>query len=333
MKKIKLLNILLTAVIFFNILSVTATAQPDDEFLDLYKAYFEDDNIIEVKPSSHTLIYSDHYNCYNVTKRLLDFCRIAIFTDTEIDMDLSELTDKMGYPPDMFSISYDFSKDLEEQFVKITFYTQEYDINSDIAKKLYDLLKAKYKIFYAYVYTYTEPVSETQAIVWDNFYLLDEFGYQVKTDEQLSKKQINRLRDEIIAGNFSDVADVDDDGKFIIYEQASEAEKLRFALWLREKYGYYARISYNIGAGMYILPSAETEVLHYTELPGDVNNNNYVNFMDAKALQEYLLSGSTDNISDDTIRYQCFNLKNADLTGDGVIDVFDLVLLRKIIIG
>ena len=47
-------------------------------------------------------------------------------------------------------------------------------------------------------------------------------------------------------------------------------------------------------------------------------------------MEKYILSGSS--IDYDGAPYMCFNVKNADLTSDGVIDVFDLVLLRKQII-
>lgn len=316
----------------FNIFSATATAQPDDEFLDLYKAYFEDNNIIEIEPSSNILIYSNKYNCYAVTKRLSDFCDIYIFTGAETDIDLSELTDKMGYSPDMFSISSEYYRNSKTQFIEITFYTQDYNIKSDISRKLYDLLKAEYKIKYAYIRTYNELASETQGIDWDNFYTTDEFGYEVTTDEQLSKKQILKLKEAIASNNFTDVAEINDDGKIIINEKSSDIERLRFALWLREKYGYYATTAEDVGGKLYYNPPASTiEVIHYTELSGDVNNDNHIDIDDINMLHDYILKGTyrTDLIKP----YECFNVKNADLTEDGVIDIFDLVLLKKQITG
>lgn len=54
---------------------------------------------------------------------------------------------------------------------------------------------------------------------------------------------------------------------------------------------------------------------------GDCNNDGYVNIADAVMLQKYLLGSGT-----------LTNWKNADLCKDDCIDVFDMVLMRKMLI-
>lgn len=54
---------------------------------------------------------------------------------------------------------------------------------------------------------------------------------------------------------------------------------------------------------------------------GDCNNDGYVNIADAVMLQKYLLGSGT-----------LTNWKNADLCKDDCIDVFDMVLMRKLLI-
>ncbi|MDE6538560.1 MAG: leucine-rich repeat protein [Ruminococcus sp.] len=57
---------------------------------------------------------------------------------------------------------------------------------------------------------------------------------------------------------------------------------------------------------------------------GDMNGDNSVNVADAVFLQNYILGGQ--ELSEE-------QYKNADLTGDGYVDSFDMVLLRKKIIN
>ena len=56
------------------------------------------------------------------------------------------------------------------------------------------------------------------------------------------------------------------------------------------------------------------------EKTGDLNGDNEFNISDVLTLQKYLLGGSDTEITD---------WKQADLNSDGVLDVFDLVLMRK----
>ncbi|MDE6797608.1 MAG: leucine-rich repeat protein, partial [Ruminococcus sp.] len=56
---------------------------------------------------------------------------------------------------------------------------------------------------------------------------------------------------------------------------------------------------------------------------GDLNSNGSVNIADAVLLQRHLLGGYI--LTEE-------QFKNADLTGDGVVDAFDMILLRRMII-
>lgn len=318
MKKIKLLSILFIVVIL-TMSPMTAIAQSDDELLDLYTAYFGDNTVIEID----SITSKDGRSTYNIKQKPFDFCNIAIPSDTEIEIDLSELIDSISYKSSIYSISCNFEKDLEVERVFINFLTDSHEINRVIAQRVYEVLKEKYNIGYAYIRLDSQIASVTQTVTWSSFLGTDEFGYLVTTDEQLSKKQIYRLREAITSNNFDDVATVDDDGNIIIYDSVSEVEKLKFALWFKEEYGFKIEPRSNDTSYQYNV----TEVIHYTEIPGDVNNDNIVNYRDIGILKYYLLRGVYDGY--DTRPQTTFNVKNADLNEDGVIDVFDLVLLRQ----
>lgn len=321
MRKIKLINLFIILVVLLNTFSTTVIAQPNDELLDLYKTYFEDTTVVGIT----SVTSKDGHSTYNIKQKPLDYCNIDIPSDTAIEIDLSTLIDDVDYPSSLYSISCNFKKDWEEENIFITFLTSNHETNRAIAKKIYNILKEKYNIGSAYVCLDSQITSNTQLITWSSFRGTDEFGYPVTTDEQLSKKQIYQLRKAITANNFTDVATVDDDGKVIVNESVSEVEKLKFALWFKEEYGFKVVTRNSDTSYQY----NTTEVIHYTELSGDVDNDNIVTYRDIEMLRYYLFYGNIDGY--DTRPQVTFNVKNADLTADGVIDVFDLVLLRQLL--
>ncbi|MDE5582375.1 MAG: hypothetical protein K2J08_01535 [Ruminococcus sp.] len=65
---------------------------------------------------------------------------------------------------------------------------------------------------------------------------------------------------------------------------------------------------------------------HWTEkiIKGDCNNDEVFNLADAVILQKWLLADSSVTLK---------NWKNADLCEDNKLDVFDLVMMKKQLIG
>ena len=241
-------------------------AQDDAELLDLYRKYYEDETIIEVNCTG-TEDYGDSY--YDFVKKPQDYGRIAFSADSEVELNLTELTDSTGYSGDMFSLSSYFSEDSKTQTLKITFSSQEHELNYNIAYEFNKILKEKYNVASSFVCLDAEPFSRTQRVMWNVLSKRDEFGHSVSPDEELTKKQIENIRNEITANNFA--ASIDDEGKITFNSSASETEKFRFALWLKEEYGFSVSTMTNGMADD--ITYNTTEIMHYTELSGDVNND------------------------------------------------------------
>lgn len=317
----KILNLIFGIILSLYIFSVPVFAQSDNELTELCKKYFEDESIIDVEYTDNEYGVS-----YKFTKKPLDYSNISFSIDSEIKFDAKELADIINCNSNLFTLSSYFNNDYKKQTLTITFSTQEHELNKSISLKLYEVLKEKYNIISAFTCLDAQNTSEDERIMWNLFYGKDEFGYKVSTEEQFSKKQINNIRNEISLNNFA--VTVDDNGKIVFDESASEIEKFQFALWFKNEYGYSVQV---INNGLsYASQYDTTIVMHYTELYGDVNNDNKVSISDAVMMQRYLLSETDDEYNE--IPYICFNVKNADLNSDGVIDIFDLVSLRKQII-
>lgn len=319
MKIIKLLSMLVAGILVLSTYDANCYAV-NEELFGLYKDYFEDKVAVEItdyEPGRYGGVE------YTVVGKPLDRIRIIISTNYDIKSDLENLLNNCGIDNKFDIIHNTFWSVDNTQYLTISLYSDNHNLNKDTFTKIYDTVKEKYNVFAAYIKIDSTPVSATHKLYWDTFNKTDEFGYEVSTDKYLSKKKISSIRNAILSNNFD--ATIDNDGNIIFDESTSEIEKFRFAIWFKQEYGFNVSNylhdyidSYNI-----------TEVIHYTDLPGDINNDNYVTAYDAEVLQEYLLSGSTDVNYNYYDPYQCFNAHNADLTGDGIIDVFDLVLLRK----
>lgn len=318
MKIIKLLSMLVAGILVLSTYDANCYAV-NEELFGLYKDYFEDKIAVEITDYT-TNIYGVEYT---VVEKPLDRIKIIISTNYDIKSDLENLLNNCGIDNKSGIIRNKFWSEDNEQYLTISLYSDNHNLNRNIFTKIYDTVKEKYKVFYAYIKVDSTPVSTVHMIEWNIFNKTDEFGYEVPTDKYLSKKKISSIRNAILSNNFD--ATIDNDGNIIFDESTSEIEKFRFAIWFKQEYGF------NVSNGLYNYVDRYniTEVIHYTDLPGDIDNDNYVTAYDAKVLQEYLMSGSTDVNYNYDDPYQCFNAQNADLTGDGVIDVFDLVLLRK----
>lgn len=318
MKIIKLLSMLVAGILVLSTYDANCYAV-NEELFGLYKDYFEDKVAVEItdyEPGRYGMEYT-------VVGKPLDRLRIMVSIDYDIKSDLENLLNSLDIDENCGIISNVFLSDENKQYLTISLYSDNHNLNRNIFTKIYDTVKEKYKVFSAYIKVDSTPVSTVHLIEWNIFNKTDEFGYEVPPDKYLSKKKISSIRNAILSNNFD--ATIDNDGNIIFDESTSEIEKFRFAIWFKQEYGFnVSNYLYN-----YVDSYNITEVIHYTDLLGDIDNDNYVTDYDAKVLQEYLLSGSTDVNYTDYDPYQCFNAQNADLTGDGVIDVFDLVLLRK----
>ncbi|MDE6671296.1 MAG: dockerin type I repeat-containing protein [Ruminococcus sp.] len=319
MKLNKIISVLMSLVMTATVNVFPVYAEYESGLPELYRTYFKDNTIIDLEYTKT----GESDTEYKVIKQNFDYAEIG-FTGSDTEFDSEELADFAGCNPDMFSVSYKTDDYNKRKSLTINFTTHEYERNKDISEKLYNVLKEKYEILYAYACLEAHIITENQMVRWNWFEGKDEFGYRVEFKDQFSKKKINEIRNQIEKNDFP--VEIDSDDNIIFNETASETDKFRFAFWLEEEYGFRTTRQ-NIGDS-YSNSYNTTEVLHYTDLPGDVNNDNGVTNYDAQLLNEYLLTGNAD-ISNNVIKYSGFNVKNADLTGDGVIDVFDLILLKK----
>ena len=317
MKLNKIISVLFSLVLIITVNSFSVYAESDGEFLDLYRLCFDDNTI------THLYYFNteEDISYYTINTRLFDYAKIG-FTGSATEFDCNELADFAGCNPDMFSVSYDVSEYGETKYLTVDFSTHEHTLNREIAGKLYEALKEKYEISSAYACFYSNTISKRLQVMWNTFSGKDKFGYKATPEELLSKKKINAIRNAIADNNFA--VTIDDTGKILFNESISETERYRFALWFKEEYGFRPSCKTTGYRNLYNM----TEIMHYTELSGDVNNDNIIDKSDVVMLNNYLLSRNIENY-DDNRPYLCFNWKNADLTGDGIIDVFDLVLLKK----
>lgn len=314
----KFITIIISLVLFLTVNAIPVCAEKI-EVPDLYSEYFDDIKFLNV----YTCDVIGNNSVYSVRKKPADCGYITLKTKTEIEFDTGELAEEAGYSENMFSLTSDFYIFDRQQNLAITMYSDNHELNNDIFSAIYTVLDEKYDIISAYDRLDSDVVYTDHTIQWDTFIKTDEYGFEVSTAEYLSKKKIEKLRNEIAENNFS--VTVDDAGKIIFDESASETEKFEFAIWFREKYGFCVSDKFKPHIKYY----NTTNTFHYTDIPGDVDNDNYIDYTDAEALRWYLLSGEITTYLYEP--HKCFNAKNADLTGDGVLDVFDLVLLRQLV--
>lgn len=314
---------LIFAVTAYAIPEMSVIAQDDENIINLYNKYYENDNIIQLNLKESF----DEYSIYTFTEQMADYGKIVFSTDSEVKLDFSDLMESGGYDDSMFSVSSYFSEKYGIQSVTMNFFTLNHETNYNLATKINDEIKENYNLSSSFVCLDGKTTSGNNKIIWTDLYIKDEFGFKSPLSEELTKKQIEALNAEISENNLSAVIDTDT-GKVTFTQSASEYEKFKFVLWIKEKYGYDVQ---TISDGVFHLPEYHTIILHYTDLQGDVNNDNKVNISDAVMMQRFILGYDTEDIYKD-FEYICFNGKNADLVPDNRIDSFDLVLLRQQII-
>lgn len=312
MKKtfVSLVSALLCA---FNCVGTTLTtnAQDENNIIELYSRYYENDSIIQLDLKES----STGYSVYTFFEQAEDYGKIVFSTGSQVALDFSDLTE-IGYDDSMFSVSSYFSEKYGTQSIDLNFSTLNHDLNYNIALEINEKIKEKYNLISSFVCLDGKKFSGNKKIIWTDLYVQDEFGFKSSLSEELTTKQIETINAEISENNMSAVIDVDT-GKVIFADSVSEYEKFKFVLWIKEKYGFNVQ---TISDGIAYSSEYQTKVLHYTELQGDVNNDNKVNISDAVMLQRFLL-GYTEKV---------YGLgKNADLVPDNRIDSFDLVLLRQ----
>ena len=320
MKSNKIISVMMSLVMTATVNVFPVRAEYVSELPELYRTYFNDNTIIDLEYTKT----GESDTVYKVIEQNFDYARIG-FTGSDTEFNSEELADFAGCKPDMFSAYYEIDYyDYTKKYLNIDFSTHEYEHNKEIAEKLYYVLKEKYNIISAYACLDGYIISSNQTVNWNWFEGKDEFGYTVNFKDQFSKKKLNEIRKRIADNNFP--VEIDSDENIIFNETASEIEKFQFALWFEDEYGF--RATRNNTGNSYVNPYNITEILHYTDLSGDVDNSNSVDKYDLQVLNDYLLTGNVD-INHNVSMYSGFNMKNADLTGDGVIDVFDLLLLKK----
>ena len=69
-----------------------------------------------------------------------------------------------------------------------------------------------------------------------------------------------------------------------------------------------------------IINAGQAIITEPTSLKGDANNDGVVDSKDADAIARYILTGDLKG----------FNSKNADVNGDKIVNIVDIVLINKI---
>lgn len=290
------------------------------ELIDLYKNFYNYSSIVGLYFEESNADYSS----YCVIRDVRDEGRIAFYADPDEEIDIELLMQVSGYSEDELKLRAGYSSFSFGEWwnISMTFYSKDHDANYEAALKITEVIADKYEIdaSQAYVDLDKKLVVRNNRTCWNRMRRIDEFGIESPLIEELTVKQIADLNSDIAKNGFSAWID-EDTGNALFGENTTEKEKLEFAVWLKENYGFYP-FTYSAALFEEFIPP-QHKALYFTDIPGDVNNDGKLNINDLVTLHFFLLG-------DEIYTYELTNWQNGDLCKDGRIDVFDLVLLRSL---
>ena len=280
------------------------------ELLELYESYCDTD---------YEALYfeeaTSEYSSYCAIQKQTDVGWISFYGDPDDNINLDTLRESCGYSEKELQLRCSYGKRTEDWSLNMTFLTFDHDANYEAALKIAEAIAESYKLKSAYMKVDGKNIIRNNRTCWDRIRRIDEFGIESPLAEELTTKQIADLNSDI-AGNGYKASIDENTGSIIFAEGVTEKEKLEFAIWFKDNYGFYAFTCFATSMGEGI-PSERKE-LYYTDVKGDVNNDGVFNVSDLVMLQKFLLGNGT-----------LTNWNNADLCKDNRINVFDMVLVRR----
>ena len=283
------------------------------ELLELYEEYYDTDfEALYFEEST------SEYSSYCAIKEQSDVGLVCFYGDEVSIINISDLQKISGFNEEELSLKCSYSKRNEYWNLRMNFFTHNHITNYEAAIKITDAIAEKYDIKSAYIEVGGKNIIRNNRICWNDIRRIDEFGIESSLIEEITSKQIADLNSDIEKNGYN--ASIDkENGNVCFANDVTEKEKLQFAVWFKQNYGFYA-FTYSAA----ILPETtpkERKELFYTDIKGDVNNDGLFNISDLVTLQKYLLGNGTLS-----------NWKNADLCNDNRIDVFDMCLMRRLLI-
>lgn len=280
------------------------------ELLELYESYCDTD---------YEALYfeeaTSEYSSYCAIQNQTDVGWISFYGDPDDNINLDTLRESCGYSENELQLRCSYGKRTEDWSLNMSFLTFDHDANYEAALKIAEAIAESYKLKSAYMIVDGKNIIRNNRTCWDRIRRIDEFGIESPLAEELTTKQIADLNSDI-AGNGYKASIDENTGSIIFVEGVTEKEKLEFAIWFKDNYGFYAFTfsAASMGEG---IPSERKE-LYYTDVKGDVNNDGVFNVSDLVMLKKFLFGTGT-----------LTNWKNADLCMDDRIDVFDMIEARK----
>ncbi len=274
---------------------------------------------------------NDEYSVYAYeTREKYDNLSFFVYVDSELD----EFKDENFYNTKSEYLKImniddngaEITKSLKENkrygylyyIFNVEFISDNHDNNYKASKKLIEYLNGKYELDNSYVSLDKRVITAKQKVIWSEMYTIDEFGYQVSLYDELTKKQIDTLNEEFKEKGYDVIIDTST-GLLSYGKKMTEFQKLMFADYFRKEHGYFTIMSdvESLPSGNYLDMKLK---LQPSNIVGDIDNDDSVKINDLVLLNKWLL------LPDE---YLSFNSENADINKDGIIDIFDLVLLRR----
>ena len=334
------------------------TSVPD--LLERYASYCKINGSEEAEISQLWLEdASDSYSQFAYTTESTDLAEIHLYFDPDKSPDIQELYSiaDVRENTEITQKRYEVIEYIKEgayykpihtgEFrvtVSVNFNSAEHEKNVALTMKIRDKLKEDFKISYFRIDFNNGTASYHKRIDWTtNLYRIDEYGIEMPLSEELTEKQIAALNDEFKENGFDVYLDPET-YTLSFNSEMNVYEHFDFAEYLYETSGFYSKtaIPYILIEGYYgsyytkdyespYYPKENSYVTfasaQYSDIPGDLSGNGDVYIEDLNEMSNWLLGAYPENSA---YTYMA-NPQNADLNNDGVIDVFDMVLLRKLV--
>ncbi len=333
------------------------TSVPD--LLERYSAYCKINNSEEAEISRLWLEENaDSYSQFAYTTESNDSAEIHLYFDPDktpdiqelyslVDnKDVTEITQKK-YEIMEYEVSGGFLKAIPTgEFaveVLINFNSYEHGKNAALTMKIHDKLKEDFKISHFHIDFNNGTASYNKRIDWTKLYCIDEFGVESSLSEELTEKQVAVFNEEIKEKGFDVYCD-SETYALNFNKEMSAYEHFNFAEFLYDTYGFYSKtaipykhIESNYGSGDEVdwqspyYPKtrsfSSSEGAQYSDMPGDLNGDGDTYKQDLKQMRDWLLGAFPEN----SAYINMANPENADLNNDGILDVYDMILLREMV--
>lgn len=313
-----------------------------DELVDLLSEYMELTGIEKGKITDVWLEESgDGYSQYSWQYKDNDVAHIASYVSETPYFTLDELYNISGLSEEDVEIEFHEEELLSYSTHDGYIHTGEYIVkttflfNSDNhGKNLSAFMKVKEEVEEKYPFKFWNfntndggSVSH-QRFNWNEVYLIDEFGFETQISEEYTEKQVNALNEELKQKNYK--VTCNPDTYEMIYDTSlTETEIIELAMKLYKEYGLYANITVPIEFWGKIQEDYTyligLDISEITNVKGDLSGNGYAWKEDLRYYSNWILA----KYPPEAVYAMFHNINNADLNEDGVVDEFDVALLRQ----